>query len=92
MSLPAEGWLLEAPAPMVNTSTIVALLRQQIPGFSPEQAGSRFGDLGIDSFGLLELLATIERATGAPMSDTAWGEIETPEQLMAYLQRDSTLR
>ena len=73
---------------MVNTSTIVALLRQQIPGFSPDQAGSRFGDLGIDSFGLLELLATIERATGAPMSDTAWGEIETPAQLMAYLQRD----
>lgn len=74
---------------MVNTSTIVALLRQQIPGFSPEKAGARFGDLGVDSFGLLELLATIERATGAPVPDVAWGEIETPEQLMAYLLRDA---
>jgi len=73
---------------MVNTSTIVALLRQQIPGFSPDQAGSLFGHLGIDSFGLLELRATIERATGAPVSDAAWGDIETPAQLVAHLQRD----
>ncbi|HEY4186719.1 MAG TPA: Pnap_2097 family protein [Polyangia bacterium] len=74
---------------MVTMSAIVALLRAQIPGFSLDQAGSSFADLGVDSFGMLELRATVERAIGAPVTDAAWCELSTPAQLIAHLQRDA---
>src|SRR5688500_15130809 len=69
---------------METTSTIQSVLRRQIPSFSSEKAEMPFGELGVDSFGLIELRADIELATGRPLPDSVWIEIETPAQLVAW--------
>lgn len=75
---------------MVTTSAIVSLLEKQIPGFSYQNAEVVFGKLGVDSFGMLELRATIERALGSPLPDSIWMDIETPAQLVAHVHGVTT--
>jgi probable biosynthetic protein (TIGR04098 family) len=78
---------MRLPKPMtslVTTSTIESLLRRQIPGFSPDKAAVLFGQLGVDSFGMIELRADVELATGRALPDSVWMEIETPAQLVAW--------
>ena len=75
---------------MVTTSAIVSLLEKQIPGFSYQNAEVVFGKLGIDSFGMLELRANVERALGSSLPDSIWLDIETPAQLVAHVRGEAT--
>ena len=68
---------------MEATSNIAALLAREIPGFSIDEAGRSFVELGLDSFALIELRIAIEYAVGAPIPDAVWIELETPAQIMA---------
>ena len=66
-------------------SIITAFLQKEIPGYTEAQAGQSFADLGVDSFGMLELRAAVEGAVGAPFADKIWMRLETPAQLLALL-------
>jgi probable biosynthetic protein (TIGR04098 family) len=70
---------------MVPTSTIAALLAKEIPGFSMDRAELSFAQLGVDSFAMLELRVAIEHASGQPIPDAIWVELETPARLLAHL-------
>jgi acyl carrier protein/GNAT superfamily N-acetyltransferase len=70
---------------MVATTRITTLLETEIPGFTPAKAGLTFAQLGVDSFGMLELRVAIEHALGSPIADAAWIGLETPEQLLVHV-------
>jgi probable biosynthetic protein (TIGR04098 family) len=69
---------------VVAMSTIATLLEKEIPGFTVDQAGLAFWQLGVDSFGMIELRVTIEHALGAAIPDAFWTRLETPAQLLDY--------
>lgn len=77
---------------MVNASAIESVLQRQIPAFSAEKAGVVFAQLGVDSFGMIELRADVELATGRPLPDAVWMEIETPAQLVAWASGQQATR
>jgi probable biosynthetic protein (TIGR04098 family) len=70
---------------MVDASTIATLLEEKIPGFTTSKAGLTFAQLGVDSFGMLELRAAIEHAIGKPIADARWIDIATPSQLLVHV-------
>src|SRR5437868_974718 len=61
------------------------LLAHQIPGFSAANATARFSDLGVDSFGLVELRLGIENLVGRPLPDSVWLALRSPADLLAAL-------
>lgn len=67
------------------TSTISALLEQEIRGFTTAKADQSFAELGLDSFAMLELRVAIERAVGGPIADEVWVKIATPSQLLMHM-------
>ena len=69
---------------MVATTRITTLLEKEIPGFTSAKVGLTFAQLGVDSFGMLELRVAIGHALGSPIVDTAWIGLETPEQPVAF--------
>jgi probable biosynthetic protein (TIGR04098 family) len=63
----------------------IALLEREVPGFSMDRAELTFGQLGVDSFAMLELRAAIEHATEQTIPDPIWVDLETPASLLRHL-------
>jgi len=61
------------------------LLAQQIPGFSAARTTARFAELGVDSFGMMELRLRVEQLVGRPLSDAVWLALQTPADLVTAL-------
>src|SRR4029077_14032338 len=63
----------------------IALLEREVPGFSVDRAELTFGQLGVDSFAMLELRAAIEHATEQTIPDSIWVDLVTPARLLRHL-------
>jgi len=57
------------------------IIQEEIPDLRDFSAS--ISDLPIDSFGMVVLRARIETALGHPVSDQVWGEVETPNDILA---------
>jgi probable biosynthetic protein (TIGR04098 family) len=61
------------------------LLALQVPGFSIDDSATRFTELGIDSFGLIELRLGVEQLVGHPLADGIWLALQSPADLLAVI-------
>jgi acyl carrier protein len=70
---------------------LVAIVRGHVEDHVPITAESTMaGDLGLDSLGLMEILAEIEDSFGIRVPDTALPELRTVGDVIATLERHLT--
>src|SRR5258705_2431736 len=87
----AGEFSLEAKFLGVRTGTgmmpacAIALVEREVPGFSMDRAELTFGQLGVDSFAMLELRAAVEHSTDQTIPDPIWVDLETPASLLRHL-------
>lgn len=58
------------------------MLTKACPGLEPAALTRPFGELGIDSFGLLALRADLEKHLGRSIADDEWLELRTPRDML----------
>lgn len=68
---------------------LLEIIREEIPG--AQDFSASISDLPIDSFGMVVLRGRIEAALGRPVSDDAWGSIETLNDILALSSERSAL-
>lgn len=76
-ALPGIGGL-----PALDRQTIVRLFRQEAPDFDETWLDRPLADLGIDSFGLINLRVALEAASGRTIGDGAWAAVSAPSDLI----------
>jgi probable biosynthetic protein (TIGR04098 family) len=64
---------------------VEAALRSEVPDLGHVHYGRPWAELGLDSFGLLALRASLEHAIGHEIDDSDWVEAATPEDAIRLL-------
>ena len=67
---------------LFDESTIINIFRREMPQFDADQMNTRFGDLGIDSFGLINVRIALEQAAAQSISDADWSRVSTPGDVL----------
>lgn len=78
------------PAPATRLAQTVAIIRQEIPTFTPADMATPFDRLGIDSMGLLIIRTQLEALAGATIDDGRWADVVTPADLITAFAAAST--
>ena len=68
-------------------TVIEAVLREEVRGLGTVDPRRTWGELGLDSFGLLNLRAALEQSLGREIDDEDWIEAVTPSHLLRIAGR-----
>ena len=68
-----------------DSNRVIDLLRSEIATFSMSQMNTAFEDLALDSLGLLNLRSALEQQLGTRISDSKWGEVSRPADLLKFI-------
>jgi|GEM_PF-289382 len=68
--------------PAASDEAVIELLRGEIKNFTAKDMERPIFDLEIDSFGLISLRTTLETLIGRQISDSAWGKVQTPADVV----------
>jgi probable biosynthetic protein (TIGR04098 family) len=84
----------ESGAPVLDAQSAraIAIIKQEIPTFTPADMATPFDRLGIDSMGLLIIRTQLETLAGAPIDDGRWADVVTPADLLSAFSAAATLR
>jgi probable biosynthetic protein (TIGR04098 family) len=84
----------ESGAPVLDAQSAraIAIIKQEIPTFTPADMATPFDRLGIDSMGLLIIRTQLETLAGAPIDDGRWADVVTPADLLSAFAAAATLR
>ena len=69
--------------PKLPQEVVLELFRAESPSFSKDIIANNIGDVGIDSFGLVNLRVAIERRIGRSIDDTDWQGLQSPADLVS---------
>jgi probable biosynthetic protein (TIGR04098 family) len=78
------------PAAEAHSAQALAILKREIPTFTPADMATPFDRLGIDSMGLLIIRTQLEALAGATIDDGRWADVVTPTDLVNALAAAST--
>ena len=70
------------PAAEALSEQAVAIIKREIPTFTPADMATPFDRLGIDSMGLLIIRTQLEALAGATIDDGQWADVVTPADLL----------
>lgn len=74
--------------PALDEPLLLAAFRQEVPSFTASMLDQPISQLGIDSFGLINLRLLLEQYGARRISDTDWGSMEVPRDLLIAAPAD----
>jgi probable biosynthetic protein (TIGR04098 family) len=77
-------------SPEARSAQAVAIIKREIPTFTPADMATPFDRLGIDSMGLLIIRTQLEALAGATIDDGRWADVITPADLLGAFAAAST--
>jgi probable biosynthetic protein (TIGR04098 family) len=78
------------PAPEARSAQAIAVIKREIPTFTPAHMATPFDRLGIDSMGLLIIRTQLEALAGATIDDGRWADVVSPADLLSAFAAAST--